>query len=196
MDRNQIYFAKVRPEAVIPSKKTEDAGYDIYACLEDDFIVIPTNYTVLVPTGIASAFDSSKYIQIEERGSTGSKGIKKSAGVIDSGFRGEWFIAITNCNDSTLIISKKSKEELEKMAKKDVHGDLYIVDAKGEPAYLYFLDTDCTYLPCYLYYPASKAIAQAIVHEVPRMNVEEISYGELQQIESYRGVNMLGSTNK
>ena len=33
-----IYFAKVKPEAKIPSKRDEDAGYDIYACFEEDFV--------------------------------------------------------------------------------------------------------------------------------------------------------------
>lgn len=196
MDRNQICFAKVRSDAIIPSKKEEDAGYNVYACLTEDFIAIPTNHTELVPTGIASAFDASKYIQIEERGSTGAKGIKKSAGVIDSGFRGEWFVAITNCSDITLIISKQSKGELEANMIKDQYGDLYVLDASNNPVYLYYLDLDGSYVPCYLYYSSEKAIAQAIIHEVPRMKVEEISYGELQQIESYRSTNMLGSTNK
>lgn len=195
MKKNQILFAKVRPEAVIPSKKEEDAGYDIYACLTDDFIAIPPNHTKLVPTGIASAFDSSKYIQIEERGSTGAKGIKKSAGVIDSGFRGEWFVAITNCTDSTVILSKLSKEDLEQDTYKNEYGDVYIKDINNEPVYLYYSNMDGNLEQCYTFYSTEKAIAQAVVHEVPQMDVQEISYGELQQIESYRGVNMLGSTN-
>ena len=28
---NELYFAKIRPTAIIPSKKKEDAGYDLYA---------------------------------------------------------------------------------------------------------------------------------------------------------------------
>ena len=92
----EIKFAKTRDGAVIPSKLEENAGYDIYACFDEDYITIAPHETKLIPTGIASALDTDCYFQIEERGSTGSKGIKKSAGVIDSGFRGEWKIAITN----------------------------------------------------------------------------------------------------
>ena len=96
---NTIYFSKVRDNAIIPTKRDEDAGYDVYACFDGDYIVIDIRDTVLIPTGIASALPKDKYIHIEERGSTGSIGMKKSAGIIDSGYRGEWFIAITNCTD-------------------------------------------------------------------------------------------------
>ena len=96
MLENNLFFAKVKPSAKIPKKRNEDAGYDIYACFDESYLVIDPGETKLIPTGIASAFDESKYIQLEERGSTGSKGIKRSAGVIDSGYRGEWFVALTN----------------------------------------------------------------------------------------------------
>ena len=35
-----VKFAKVRPTAKIPTKRVEDAGYDIYADFEDSFILI------------------------------------------------------------------------------------------------------------------------------------------------------------
>ncbi len=52
---NTIYFAKLRGEALIPYKERENAGYDIYACLEDDVLIIPPYKNGLVPTGIAWA---------------------------------------------------------------------------------------------------------------------------------------------
>lgn len=103
-----IKFAKVNPNAIIPTKDEENAGYDIYACFEEDNFVINPLETKLIPTGIASACDKNFYFQVEERGSTGSKGIKKSAGVIDSSYRGEIFIAITNCNNKPLLITKET----------------------------------------------------------------------------------------
>jgi len=86
---NDLLFAKVKPNAIIPTKKEENAGYDIYACFDENthYLVIPPQETILVPTGIASAMNNNYYLQVEERGSTGSKGIKKSAGVIDSSYR-------------------------------------------------------------------------------------------------------------
>ena len=34
-----IYFAKVNPKAIIPSKRVEDGAFDIYACFEEDAII-------------------------------------------------------------------------------------------------------------------------------------------------------------
>ena len=55
---NEILWAKVKENAISPTKIDENAGYDIYACFEDDYRVIPPHTTVMIPTGIASAFDS------------------------------------------------------------------------------------------------------------------------------------------
>ena len=37
---NDLVFAKVKPDAIIPTKKTENAGYDIYACFDEAYIEI------------------------------------------------------------------------------------------------------------------------------------------------------------
>ena len=75
MNREQLCFAKVRKNAVIPSKRDEDAGMDIYACFEEDNLVILPHETRLIPTGIASSCTSDYYFQLLERGSTGTKGM-------------------------------------------------------------------------------------------------------------------------
>ena len=106
-----IKFAKVHPNAIIPSKRDEDMGFDIYACFDEDYIVINPHETKLIPTGIASACDSDYGFLLRERGSTGSKGIALRAGVIDSGYRNEWFVGLTNTTDNILYISKLNKKE-------------------------------------------------------------------------------------
>lgn len=166
---NTIKFAAVdkNRDYKIPTKRVEDAGYDIYASFEKEFIIIAPFTTVLIPTNIASALPYNYYFQVEERGSTGSKGIKKSAGVIDSGYRNEIFIAITNCNDRIVIIAKNPEEIKMKN------------NFKG----------------CIIY-PYSKAIAQLVLHEVPQLESKEISYDELKAIPSERGMGALGSSNK
>ena len=63
MDNRTIYFAKVKEDAIIPSKREEDGAFDIYACFEEDFMIIAPHETKLIPTGIASAF-SSDYVAI------------------------------------------------------------------------------------------------------------------------------------
>ncbi len=114
----KLYFAKLRPGAVIPSKREEDAGYDIYACFDEDYVIIPPHHTVRVSAGLVSAFSPDYYLQLQERGSTGTKGIAQRCGVIDSGFRNEWFIPMTNVNDKTVVIVKK--EAAERFAGQDV----------------------------------------------------------------------------
>lgn len=106
----EIIFAKVKENAILPSKEEENAGFDIYACwdgVEKKDKIIKPHTTKLIPTGIACALPINYYFQVEERGSTGSKGIKKSAGVVDSGYRGEIFVAISNVNDKYLIFGDK-----------------------------------------------------------------------------------------
>ena len=77
-----IKFAKVRPTAIIPTKRVEDAGFDIYANFEEDFILIPPHDTIMIPTGIASACDTDYCFILKERGSTGTKGIAQRCGRI------------------------------------------------------------------------------------------------------------------
>ena len=38
MNNNELIFAKVRPEAIIPTKREEDAGRDLYPCFDEDYI--------------------------------------------------------------------------------------------------------------------------------------------------------------
>ena len=59
-----------------------------------------------------SAFSPDYYLQLQERGSTGTKGISQRCGVIDSGFRNEWFIPLTNLNTKPLALVKPGKEHL------------------------------------------------------------------------------------
>lgn len=190
---NDLVFAKVKPNAIIPTKDDENAGFDIYACFDEDYVVIPPHKTVLVPTGIASAISERYYLQVQERGSTGSKGIKYSAGVIDSGYRGEIFIALTNTNYREVVISKLDKDELfKKHSTRDEDGDSGIkYSDKNDSYYIYEFEKDCVII-----YPYSKAIAQLVIHYVPTMNVKEISYEELKNIPSKRGGGALGSSGK
>ncbi|MDD6827987.1 MAG: dUTP pyrophosphatase [Oscillospiraceae bacterium] len=166
-----IKFAKIKEDAKIPSKRDEDMGMDIYACFEENYIVINPHQTKLIPTGIASACNEDYGIVLKERGSTGSKGIAIRAGIIDSGFRNEIFVGLTNTTNKVMFISKLSE--------RDTYDD-------------YYDDV----MPESFVYPYNKAIAQALVVPVPKLNIEEISYEELLNIKSERGLGQLGSSNK
>ena len=103
-----LYWAKVRPHAVIPTKRIEDAGYDLYPCFDEDFLEIGPWETKLVPLGVASAFDSNYVMILKERGSTGTRGIAQRCGVIDSEYRGEYMAPVTNLNPKPLRIVKQN----------------------------------------------------------------------------------------
>lgn len=159
----EIYFAKLNPKAVIPAKEDENAGYDIYACFEENHIEIRPGEIKLIPTGIASAFSSDFVLQINERSSSGSKGLAIRAGVIDSGYRGEIFIALNNVTNKPIIITKKPDD----------------FDQKNN-----------------VVWPASKAIAQALLLPVPKTKVLELSIEDLEKIDSKRGASSLGASGK
>lgn len=193
---NDLVFAKVKPNAIIPSKEDENAGYDIYACFDEDYMIIPPHSTVLVPTGIASAMSDSKYLQAYERGSTGKIGMKYGAGVVDSSYRGEIFIALNNINSAEIFISKMTREELiEKYGMEDTFDDSIVLKTNDN---IVLKNGNNAMYECYeaIIYPYEKAIAQLVVHEVHKMNVKEISYEELKAIPSKRGDGALGSSGK
>lgn len=169
MTTNPIKFAKGNPTVIIPTKREEDMGYDIYANFEEDYILIPPHKVVGIPTNLHSAFSKDFGIILKERGSTGTKGMAVRCGVIDSGFRGAWFVPINNTTDTPIIIAKAHAVER--------------VEAEVD-----FED--------YIIYPYEKAICQAVVHNVPSTQSEEITLDELMQIESERGLGQKGSSNK
>lgn len=163
-----IKFARVHPDARVPKKRREDAGYDLWPCFDEDWIEIPALESKLIPVGIASALDKDWAFIFRERGSTGTKNIKVSAGVIDSGFNGQWFVCIYNGNKVPLFISK--------------------IGETGEQSPL-------TEHPNAILYPYDKAIAQALLVYVPDTNEEVVDYDEIKNRNTERGCNQLGSTN-
>lgn len=107
-----IYFAKLRESAIIPSKVDENVGYDIYANFQEGWILINPSEVKMIPTGIASCVSDDWGLIVKERGSTGLKGMAVRAGVVDSGYRGEIFIAINNTGDYPIIIAKESVDKI------------------------------------------------------------------------------------
>ena len=168
INKETICFAGKNESVIIPSKREEDAGYDIYANFEQSLIIVEPHTTRLIPTGLHSAFDPKWYIQLEERGSTGSKGIAQRCGVIDSGYRGEWLVPLTNTTNKKIIIAKQHVKQV-------------IEDIFGSDAIIY---------------PYEKAICQAVLHEVPKVEVRELTLEQLKAIPSERGTGKLGSSNK
>lgn len=167
-----VLFAKVSEDAIIPSKRLEDAGYDIYASIKlretEEGIVkemlLKKFESNLVPTGIAVSLLPKYYMNFKhERGSTGTRGMAILSGVVDSGYRGEVFINIVPLFKDILITS--TVEEVEDL------GNVIL-------------------------YPYTKAIAQATIEIVPELNIKEITYEQLKAIPSQRGEQKLGASGK
>ncbi len=167
----EILFAKTKPEAKIPTKRMEDAGYDIFACFAEDYLVIEPHQTIKIPTGIASCFPQEYCMILKERGSTGTQGFGQRSGVIDSGYRNEWLVPMTNHNEKPLLILK---EEFKSTAE---YGEL--IQSRN-----------------FLEYSYNKAISQALLVPVPLSQSVEISYEELLEHKSERMLEGFGSTNK
>ena len=173
-NKDVIFWAKMRDDARIPTKRVEDAGYDVWPCFDGDYFVIEPGKSRGIPTGVASAFSDDYYIQIEERSSMVKFGTKKSAGVMDSGYRGEYLIMTLNVADKPFVISKIDFEDMP---------ENFEVDGK---TYNKNNVTVCPY---------KKAICQAVLHIVPKVESKEISYEELLQIKSERMTGGFGSSD-
>ena len=95
----KIKVKRLRENAVIPTYgSAEAAGADLYACLDGKIIIAPGE-TAFVPTGIAMEIPTGCAGLVFARSSLGTKrGLAPAnkVGVIDSDYRGEFFVALHN----------------------------------------------------------------------------------------------------
>ena len=107
-----IKVKKLSSTAIVPTKsRKSDAGYDLYA--DENFTLRPEE-TILISTGIALAIPDGYAGLIWDRSGLGSKGIHRHAGVVDSSYRGEVKVALSNSHsgegsdylDNTYFITK------------------------------------------------------------------------------------------
>ena len=95
----KIKVKRLRERAVIPTYgSAEAAGADLYACLEGKITIAPGE-TAFVPTGIAMEIPTGCAGLVFARSSLGTKrGLAPAnkVGVIDSDYRGEFFVALHN----------------------------------------------------------------------------------------------------
>jgi deoxyuridine 5'-triphosphate nucleotidohydrolase len=96
-----IKVFKVDDEAVMPTKaRYSDAGYDLTILREYKVL---THNTSLYDTGIQLEIPNGYYVEIVPRSSISRSGymLANSVGIIDQGYRGNLFIALTKINDDT-----------------------------------------------------------------------------------------------
>lgn len=98
---------KLAATATLPYKDNpEDAGIDIYT---NESYTLKPGETHLFSTGIAVEFPRGYVALLWDRSGLGSKGIHRLAGVIDSGYRGEWKVALLNTTKKPFRIAKGEK---------------------------------------------------------------------------------------
>jgi len=104
----KIRFKKLNNNAIAPKfNGVGDAGMDIYS--DSDVLVEPSK-VVAVPTGISMELPEGYVALVWDRSGLAIKnGIKTMGGVIDSGFRGEVKVIMTNLSDKELKLEKGSR---------------------------------------------------------------------------------------
>ncbi|MBI5642994.1 MAG: dUTP diphosphatase [Deltaproteobacteria bacterium] len=92
------------PEAKAPVKShIDDAGWDLFSAKE---ATVGPGETRVIPTGISMEIPHGWYGQIKSRSGLGSKGLIVTAGVVDSGYRGEVGVVVINSKTDGEFIFK------------------------------------------------------------------------------------------
>ena len=208
MNKDQLIFAKSKPEAIIPSKRTEDAGYDLFAADRSQPIVVGPCQTKEMNSGIGVACYSTYFPKLFDKGGYGSQGIIVSAGVGDSGFRDSYFICLINTwNDRYLVITPDSEESIAPHNAFCPRTGTFLTTEERSilSAYQYQHMEKMEEVMIRKYYVRKsdvlvksihKAITQMVMLPVPLLKAEEWSWDEFQTIASERGTGKKGSTGK
>lgn len=98
---------KLSPDATLPTKENPgDAGIDIYT---SESYTLKSGERHMFATGIAVQFPRGYVALLWDRSGLGSKGVHRLAGVIDSGYRGEWKVVLVNLTKEPFPITKGDK---------------------------------------------------------------------------------------
>ena len=99
----KLKVKRITEKARLPKKhNNNDAAFDLYAIEEMN---IPSGGTDIVHTGISIEIEEGYFGKIESRSSLAKKGVFCTAGVIDSGYRGEVMIVVNNIGSSDYQIT-------------------------------------------------------------------------------------------
>ncbi len=90
----RLKVKKLSPDAKLPAREDPaDAGIDIYT--SENYTLAPGEVHAF-STGISAEFPKGYVALFWDRSGLGSRGIHRLAGVVDSGYRGEWKIILIN----------------------------------------------------------------------------------------------------
>lgn len=109
----EIKIKKLNEKAILPTRGSEyAAGYDLYACIDADSIIVPAHSTVKVGTGLSFELPDETFAAIFARSGLATKqGLRPAncVGVCDSDYRGEYIVAIHNDTDEDKIINAEER---------------------------------------------------------------------------------------
>lgn len=104
----EIKIKKLKDNATLPSRgSAAAAGYDLYACLENDSVEIAPHTTVKIGTGLSIAVPDGYFGAIFARSGLAAKENLRPAncvGVADSDYRGEYIVALHNDGEVTRTV--------------------------------------------------------------------------------------------
>jgi deoxyuridine 5'-triphosphate nucleotidohydrolase len=131
-----IKVFKVDADAVIPSKaRYSDAGYDLTIIKEYKRL---TSNTVIYDTGIKLEIPNGYYVEIVPRSSISRSGymLANNVGIIDQGYRGNIYVALTKINDETPDITDLAEWRLpwkccQMIVKKQIYSKLVVCDSSS-----------------------------------------------------------------
>lgn len=97
----------LRKGAVLPKRATEgSAGYDLYACIENDITIKPHEIKI-IPTGISVMAEKDTAVMIYARSGLSTKygiALANGVGVVDSDYRGEVGVALINNGNADFTV--------------------------------------------------------------------------------------------
>ena len=126
-----IKVFKVDADAVIPSKaRYSDAGYDLTIIKEYKRL---TSNTVIYDTGIKLEIPNGYYVEIVPRSSISRSGyiLANNVGIIDQGYRGNIYVALTKINEESPELSLPWKC-CQMIVKKQIYSKLVFCDSSSE----------------------------------------------------------------
>ena len=185
-----LRWHKLNPQAIIPDKSPEAAGLDLYT-IEQNFVLEPHSRH-LFSTGLAVAVEEGWWLQIVDRGSTGSKGLHVHCGIVDNDYRGEIFVCLHNENSYPIKFTDDEEPGFHK------HQERITTGPKAENGIqLSVAIIQDVEIIDYFVYPASKAIAQIIPILQPEVSSGEATDEEWELLKNTeRGEGKLGSSGK
>lgn len=105
VERPLLKFQILNEDAKLPQYAHEDdAGFDLYATEE---VLLKPGGRHIFKLGIASQIPHGWFVSLRDRSGLAAKqGLHILAGVVDSGYRGEWGAVVVNLGEDAVSIKK------------------------------------------------------------------------------------------